>query len=186
MMFIMLYSATGVYIQKMGRKIIFLMGAVSGFLAINLFLYAEETNPSSVAIIKRTPKIEMYKCDECHDSEETFNETIRPMKKGEDHENITTFHPQKKDDPKFWCLNCHASKNYNKLVLPSGEKISLNESHRLCGECHGPTLKDWKDNIHGKIIGGWKENRQAYSCTACHDAHDPAWKPVEPVPEPKQ
>ncbi len=161
-------------------------------LFFNTFLHAQEDTPATVSsqeelpneIIKRTPKIEMYRCDECHDSEESFNSKIRPMAKDKDHESITTFHPEKKDDPNFWCNNCHASKNYNKLILQSEEKISFNESYRLCGQCHGPTLKDWKNNIHGKVVGGWLNNKKQHSCTSCHNAHDPKMKQVDPIPEP--
>ena len=61
-------------------------------LFLNTFLHAQEDTPATVSsqeelpneIIKRTPKIEMYRCDECHDSEESFNSKIRPMAKDKD------------------------------------------------------------------------------------------------------
>lgn len=133
-------------------------------------------------VIKRTPKIEMYGCDDCHDSAESYNPTVRKMK--EDHDTIQGMHPLRSDDPGYWCLNCHAENNYNKLRLQSGRKISFNESYLLCGECHGIELRDWKKKIHGKRVGNWNGPGQVSSCTECHDAHDPMIKPIVPLPPP--
>jgi len=38
----------------------------------------------------------------------------------------------------LWCLNCHDSEDRDKLVKLNGELLTFNESHLLCGECHGP------------------------------------------------
>jgi hypothetical protein len=132
-------------------------------------------------LIKRTSEIEMYRCDECHSGPKNYNSAPRILT--EEHDTIDK-HPPKTDDPDRWCLACHMEKKYNKLRLSSGRKISFNESFLLCGECHGTQLRDWKRNFHGKTIGSWNGLRKVYSCTYCHNAHDPKFKPLKPEPPP--
>ncbi len=55
----------------------------------------------------------------------------------------------------IWCLNCHSAENRSKLIDNFGKEISFNQPQKLCGKCHGPIYRDWRDGIHGKRIGMW-------------------------------
>ena len=74
----------------------------------------------------------------------------------------------------IWCLDCHHPSTRNKLVDNFGKPISFNEPQKLCGKCHGPIYRDWRDGIHGKRIGEWASNgkKRWFVCTECHDPHD--------------
>jgi hypothetical protein len=132
-------------------------------------------------VVKRIPEMEMYACDDCHEEAGDYNESVRELT--EDHEAITHIHPKSKKT-QGWCLYCHESHDYNRLRLPSGETISFNESYKLCVECHGNIFDEWEKNIHGKNKGAWQSPLTIYSCTECHDAHDPKFKPIKPMPAP--
>jgi len=136
-----------------------------------------QSNPqdSSYKVIKRTSKIEMYRCDDCHATKKDYKPSQRKLE--EEHSEIKIAHVA--DEEEEWCLRCHKKNNYNKLYLQSGEAISFNESYKLCRECHSTIYKDWLENAHGKRIGSWQDVSQAYSCTECHDAHDPKIKPMD-------
>jgi len=84
-----------------------------------------------------------------------------------------------------WCFSCHDAKNRDKLHLVNGNLIDFTESHRLCGQCHGTTYRDWKAGIHGKRIGYFAGGRRIYFlCVSCHNPHDPKFKPIKPMPPP--
>lgn len=132
------------------------------------------------SVIKRTPKLEMYPCNDCHSEPDEFNATPRALE--EEHQKMQIHYANEGD--KRWCQSCHEEKNYMKLRLQSGQLVSFNESYRQCGQCHSSQYKDWLKNAHGKRTGSWKSPRQIYSCTQCHDAHDPAIKPLKALKAP--
>ena len=74
----------------------------------------------------------------------------------------------------IWCLDCHSPTQRNKLIDNFGNPVSFNEPQKLCGKCHGPILRDWRDGIHGKRIGDWASNgkKRWFVCTECHNPHD--------------
>jgi len=74
----------------------------------------------------------------------------------------------------MWCLDCHHPTQRNKLIDNFGNQISLNQPQKLCGKCHGPIFRDWRDGIHGKRIGEWASDgkKRWFVCTECHDPHD--------------
>lgn len=74
----------------------------------------------------------------------------------------------------IWCLDCHHAESRNKLVDHAGNEIDFNQPQRLCGKCHGPAYRDWRDGIHGKRIGEWDTDgkKRWFVCTECHDPHD--------------
>jgi hypothetical protein len=133
---------------------------------------------------KRTSQLDMYPCAECHAGPADFNTEKRPLTK--EHLNITSIHPSQRVemDPNWWCHNCHNPGQYNQLRLYTGETIGFNESQRLCGQCHGPQLRDWKAHIHGRRSGLWNGEGKVELCVQCHNSHDPAFKPIKPEPPP--
>ncbi len=74
----------------------------------------------------------------------------------------------------IWCLDCHHSEKRNKLVDNFGNEVGFNEPQKLCGKCHGPVYRDWRDGIHGKRIGEWATDgkKRWWVCTECHNPHD--------------
>ncbi len=90
----------------------------------------------------------------------------------------------------LWCLDCHAGEDYDKLIRLNGELLTFNESHLLCGECHGPKLRDWDKGIHGSTTGYWdmprgdEEATVRKLCIECHLSHAPAFPAMTPLAGP--
>ncbi|MFT4890627.1 MAG: putative CxxxxCH...CXXCH cytochrome family protein [Halobacteriales archaeon] len=124
-----------------------------------------------------------HNCERCHSVLET-NVTPRDLTNEvsnmPDHE-FTLKHGEHK-----WCLDCHAKKNRNELRLANGTTVAWTERNetRLCAGCHGPVYNDWKEHIHGKWTGSWRNATAAKTCTECHGAHHPEFEPIEPEPAP--
>lgn len=83
-----------------------------------------------------------------------------------------------------WCFDCHNPDDRDKLRLANGTLISFEESFRLCGQCHGPKLRDWRAGVHGKRTGSWNGDKQYRLCVNCHSPHAPRFKPMAPQPIP--
>jgi hypothetical protein len=81
---------------------------------------------------------------------------------------------------RMWCVNCHMLDDRDFLRTVKDQKVDFDESYLLCGQCHFNRQKDWYLGGHGKRVYNWQGERMIYSCTHCHDPHDPATKPREP------
>lgn len=125
------------------------------------------------------PLSEMFPCTQCH-SIGDFNATRRVLT--EEHTGIILEH----DAKNRWCLDCHSAENRDKLHLASGELIDFDVSYRLCGQCHGPTFRDWKVGVHGKRVGNWNGTKTYFVCVHCHNPHSPKIKPIIAFPAPVQ
>lgn len=90
----------------------------------------------------------------------------------------------KHDEEHRWCLDCHDANNRDVLHLANGDKVSFDESYKLCGQCHGEKLRDWKAGVHGRRTGYWNGEKQYLLCVHCHWPHAPHFKPIEPKPAP--
>jgi formate-dependent nitrite reductase cytochrome c552 subunit len=106
------------------------------------------------------------------------NKSKRTLK--EEHAKIILSHGERKG----WCFECHNPDDRDKLRLASGELVGFDESYKLCGQCHGPKLRDWKAGVHGRRTGEWNGEKEYYLCAHCHDPHSPRFKPLEPEPPP--
>ena len=62
--------------------------------------------------------------------------------------------------------------------------MDFDEAYLVCGQCHFNRQRDWYLGGHGKRVGNWQGERTLYSCTHCHDPHDPITKPREPSKAP--
>lgn len=82
------------------------------------------------------------------------------------------------------CLDCHDPQDRDRLRLANGTRVKFEESYRLCGQCHGPKLRDWKLGLHGKRTGEWNGQREYLLCAHCHNPHEPAFAPMKPLPPP--
>ena len=118
----------------------------------------------------------IFPCSQCHDGKDV-DVTRREL---EAHTEIVLHH----DEHNRWCLDCHDAKNRDKLHSASGELIDFSESYRLCGQCHGDKLRDWRKGIHGKRTGSWSGKKQYLLCASCHDPHSPRFKQMRPEPPP--
>lgn len=119
----------------------------------------------------------IFPCSECHAGMEV-NRTRR---------NLTEFHDDialEHDQQHRWCLDCHDPVERDSLHLASGERVAFDESYRLCGQCHGEKLRDWRAGVHGRRTGSWNGHKQYLLCAHCHNPHQPRFRSVTPLPPP--
>lgn len=120
----------------------------------------------------------IFPCAECHDPEDV-NTKVRVLE--DEHTTIKLDHGRRDQ----WCFSCHHPTDRNHLRLASGEAIEFKQSHRLCGQCHGPKLRDWWAGVHGKREGRWDKTKAFRLCVHCHDPHAPRYQPKQPFPAPR-
>lgn len=118
-----------------------------------------------------------FPCSMCHADMETNLERRELV---DFHENIVLKH----DEENRWCMACHDTENRDMLHSASGELIDFTESYKLCGQCHGPKLRDWEAGIHGRRTGQWNGEKQYLLCAHCHDPHSPKFQKMKPDPAP--
>lgn len=122
---------------------------------------------------------DIFPCSECHADMETNFERRELV---EFHDDIVFKH----DKENRWCLDCHDAENRDMLHTAGGELIDYKESYKLCGQCHGPKLRDWEAGIHGRRTGYWNGQKQYLLCAHCHDPHSPKYKSMKPEPPPQK
>ncbi len=120
----------------------------------------------------------IFPCSNCH-SGMPVNMKRRQLK--DEHTGIVFEH----DPAHRWCMDCHNPSNRDKLRLASGALVDFSKSYLLCGQCHGPTFRDWKSGIHGKRTGMWNGKKRYYLCVHCHNPHSPKVKQLVPFPAPQ-
>lgn len=120
----------------------------------------------------------VFPCNDCH----AFHKPNGVRRKLEWHEDITDIFNH--DSENRWCLDCHDLENRDSLRLASGKLLDFKESYKLCGQCHGDKLRDWKVGVHGKRTGEWNGRKEYYLCVSCHNPHSPKFKPVKPEAPP--
>lgn len=122
-----------------------------------------------------------YKCNSCH---QHFGLSEKRGQRVAEHTDLVLQHGQNKR-----CLNCHNAQDMETFVDHDGSAIAWSESLQLCRKCHGPKYNDWVAGVHGRPNGYWDTGRGASFkavCTACHDPHAPAFKPLAPAPGPRE
>ncbi|MGD0088914.1 MAG: hypothetical protein ABSE73_03260 [Planctomycetota bacterium] len=140
----------------------------------------EESAPGDVIAVAPPPFTPgIFPCSGCHDEREP-NPTPRQLKKR--HKEIVLKH----GDPDRWCTDCHTLNNIDKLHLANGKLVDFTESYKLCGQCHGERLRDWKAGEHGKRTGSWDGKKEYLLCATCHNPHSPKFQPLKPLPPPKR
>lgn len=153
---------------------------ILGVALISGLVYGEKKVKSSEDYQVPPPPFSdgIFPCSECHADMEP-NPKRRLLE--EMHEDKVLKH----DEKNRWCLDCHDLKNRDKLHLASGKLIDFRESYKLCGQCHGPKLRDWKNGVHGKRTGYWNGKKRYLLCVHCHNPHSPKFKKMKPMPAPK-
>lgn len=133
-------------------------------------------------VTKPKPLTLMRRCLACHeerkvstDCKTCHRETTEPM-----HAKIKLHHAEEQRG----CLDCHSATDRDRLHRANGEKILFSESYKLCGQCHGPKLRDWKLGLHGKRLGHWDGRKEYLLCAHCHNPHSPRIEGMTPQPRP--
>lgn len=120
----------------------------------------------------------IFPCSDCHKPDDKVNRTPHVVK---DHDTVVFEH----DAKNRWCLDCHDPQQRDMLRLASGVLLDFRESFKLCGQCHGDKLRDWKAGEHGLRTGSWDGKKQYLLCVHCHNPHSPRFKPMKPLPPPE-
>jgi len=121
---------------------------------------------------------DIFPCSECHEDMDP-DPTVREL---DEHDNIKLHHGARRR----WCFDCHNPNDRDKLRLANGDLVSFEESYILCGQCHGPKLRDWRAGVHGKRTGQWNGTKRYRLCVHCHNPHSPHFKPLKPRPRPRR
>ncbi|MBC8320572.1 MAG: hypothetical protein H8E34_07610 [Bacteroidetes bacterium] len=141
-------------------------------------LTSSDEQKNNIAVAKPPFSEDIFPCSECHAEQET-NPERRLLDMHE--EIVDSFHH---DSENRWCLDCHDADNRDFLRLASGSLLKFEESYKLCGQCHGDKLRDWKVGVHGKRTGDWNGNKQYLLCVHCHNPHSPKFESLQPLPPP--
>lgn len=132
--------------------------------------------------VKPLPKT-ITPCRACHGPEKDFPVNLKRREDLLVHKDVKLNH----GGVRVWCLDCHNPDDRNYLLpLSDGKPISFDQTYLLCGKCHGPKFRDWRNGIHGRRTGNWNGEKSYYLCTSCHDPHSPKFKPIEPMPPPQK
>ena len=100
--------------------------------------------------LPRIGKVQRYPCGQCHDG------SMKPGNKSHFRATHGGIKLQHASSGVLKCTSCHSSKNMNQLKTPSGQLVSFNQSHLLCGSCHSRQVKDWVGGAHGKRVKFWQ------------------------------
>jgi hypothetical protein len=86
------------------------------------------------------------------------------------------------------CTSCHDAEDQTLLHLADGTTLEFFDAMRLCGQCHGPQLRDYQHGAHGGMTGYWdlrRGGRDRNHCVTCHAPHAPKYQQVRPVFPPR-
>jgi hypothetical protein len=133
----------------------------------------------SVSLRDHSASLNQYPCTSCHAGATVTMVTQRVK---DAHQNIRPVHPRRVGAV---CATCHAPEAVDQLVLRRGTRVAMDESYRLCAECHTKQAETWAGGGHGKRLDGWEGRRVVMSCADCHDPHDPAVKKRIPFRAPQ-
>ncbi len=113
----------------------------------------------------------IFPCSGCHDGKEKVNTARRELGFHDEQQSVFSH-----DAEHRWCLDCHDAQHRDMLHLSNGDLVPFTESYRLCGQCHGDKLRDWRAGVHGKRIGSWNGTKTYFLCVNCHNPHAPLFK----------
>lgn len=115
----------------------------------------------------RARPLDEYPCTSCH----LGRKIVMAAKRAADaHQDIRPAHPKQTG---ALCSTCHAADDVERLALENGGRATLNESYRLCAQCHFAQADAWAHGAHGKRLDGWQGRRVVMACGDCHDPHEP-------------
>ena len=85
------------------------------------------------------------------------------------------------------CSSCHAPDQPDQLHDSAQQRFPIEESMKLCSQCHGLIRRAYDNGAHGGMRGYWdlqRGPRTRNDCIACHAPHAPALPQVTPVAGP--
>ena len=127
----------------------------------------------------RARPLGQYPCTSCH----LGRKVVMAEKRTADaHQDVEPVHPKQTG---ALCSTCHAAANVELLALENGEHVTLDESYRLCAQCHFAQVDAWAAGVHGKRLDGWQGRRVLAGCQDCHDPHQPGLEPRIPFRAPQ-
>jgi hypothetical protein len=133
--------------------------------------------PEPELLLPSEPDEDYFPCSDCHEDEPT-DRTVRELE--DEHDDLELAHGD------LWCLHCHEADDRDLLHLADGRAVDFEVSWRLCTQCHGEKLADWRAGVHGKRVGHWWGPKQYATCVSCHRPHTPRFAPIEarqpPIP----
>jgi hypothetical protein len=133
------------------------------------------TDPASFAgyaaappfsVMPRQQLLQLYPCSQCH---KVLPLNTQPRKLVNAPHAAALQH----GNGRIWCLDCHLGNDRDFLHTVGGAKVEFNQSYLVCGQCHSARQRDWYFGAHGKRVANWTGEREIYSCTHCHDPHNP-------------
>jgi uncharacterized CHY-type Zn-finger protein len=142
------------------------------------------------AVIRpRTEHIQTMQCSMCHPGGEQNAPMNTPRQIMMHQDIVSDASKLQHGRGAIWCFDCHNPADRDTLVDHQGQALSFNESHKLCGSCHGDTYSEWRMGLHGKRTGSWEVGgkKRWWTCTECHDPHtvqEHRFNPVKPEPPP--
>lgn len=142
--------------------------------------HAAQTDQDSIAVPSPPFSEGIFPCSECHEADDDVD--LTPRKLEDEHDKLIFRHGSRDR----WCFDCHNPKDRDKLRLASGRLVDFKRSYLLCGQCHGPKLRDWRAGVHGKRTGSWNGKKQYLLCVNCHNPHMPKFKPLKPKKRPRK
>jgi len=124
------------------------------------------------SVVPRRPSLTWLPCDQCH---EVIPANTEKRKLFTPHYSEVAHGAEQ-----FWCHDCHTPDNEERLHTLKGDAVDFDSAYQICGQCHYQPRRDWYYGAHGKRVADWQGERQVYSCTHCHNPHDPAVRPRAP------
>jgi hypothetical protein len=141
--------------------------------------HARRFGSITLPTVLRSRPLGQYPCTSCH----LGRKLVMAEKRTADaHQNVQPEHPKQTG---ALCSTCHAAANVELLTLENGERATLDESYRLCAQCHFPQVDAWAAGVHGKRLDAWQGRRVLTGCQDCHDPHRPALEPRIPFRAPR-
>jgi len=121
------------------------------------------------------------RCSTCHSTRPPNRKNAHSSDLDEFHQGLAFAHGESS------CLSCHDPENYDQLRLADGRAVQYADVMTLCGQCHGPQLRDYRHGSHGGMSGYWDLSRGPRTrnhCVDCHDPHAPAFPSMRPTFKP--
>lgn len=133
----------------------------------------------SIGLRDRAAGLTQYPCTSCHAGRRVVlaDERVKDA-----HRNLQPTHPSQTG---ALCSTCHTADDVSRLVVKGDTAATLNQSYRLCAQCHFAQAESWAGGAHGKRLDGWQGRRVVMACTDCHDPHAPGLTPRIPFRGPE-
>ena len=121
-------------------------------------------------------------CSTCHSTRSPNLQNKTPQSLDEFHSGMKFSHGT------VSCLSCHNAADYDSLQLADGHRVEFIDVMTLCGQCHGPQMRDFEHGVHGGLNGYWDLSRgpqQKNNCVDCHNPHTPQFPKMQPTFKPR-